>query len=120
MRAAESFQRRLLQIAREGFPQDCDHVANFVLIPKNNSLEGIREGHEVTALRPLTLKTTDEKLMAAAVTRSVQKELSKWTDSAQFGGVEDRNLVKAVIEMDSEARVCEILASTRNPCSGLC
>ena len=62
------------------------------------------------ALRPLSLKNIDNKLICSTINFSLRRSVSKYADPIQRGFVSGRQLVSNVLDLDSHARLLSFRA----------
>ena len=65
--------------------------------------------------RPLGLKNTDNKIVAAVANRAITPTIAANADSSQNGFVTKRQGINNVVVLDTQARIQDHIAGTKNP-----
>ena len=77
-------------------------------LPKGEADEGDKlVARSAAETRPLALKNTDNKLIAAVLNKKLKYKLPGWADAAQHGFVKGRQAVDAIVDMDTGMRVTD-------------
>lgn len=78
-----------------------------IFLPKgatdDDTINCIKKSAENT--RPLGLKNTDNKAIAAAVNNAIAKAITKWADPQQNGFICGRQGLNNIIDIDARSRI---------------
>ena len=86
-----------------------------IFLPKgtadDDTLGSVKRTAENT--RPLGLKNTDNKTIAAAINLTMSGAIAHWADTQQNGFICGRQGLNNIIDIDARARILDISATNR-------
>ena len=89
-----------------------------IFLPKgtadDDTLASVKRTAENT--RPLGLKNTDNKTIAAAINLTMSDAIAQWADTQQNGFIRGRQGLNNIIDIDARARILDISATASAAC----
>ena len=104
--------KALLTIMKGTAPLEGFNDSLGIFLPKENSDEDTANSVKRSAEnnRPLRLKNTDNKAIAAAINYAIARVVTKWADTQENGFVCGRQGLDNIIDIDARARSSDINA----------
>ena len=96
----------------EGLKMPLDFNDSLTVFPPKNSLQGDSEEviRDPFSLRPISLKNTDNKIIASAVNFSISAAIASKACPIQRGFIPGRRALENVLDLDTKARVYSLQA----------
>jgi hypothetical protein len=106
LEGAESLYLLFRWMAEGGNPPPSFNAGLFVFPPKGSSPDDATAVHrEVKDTRPITLKNTDNKILAGVQNFALAPVVAEGACSTQRGFIKGRNFMQNLVDLDTEGRI---------------